>query len=197
MGDWNCSGVADGSYGLVGASLGLVVGGGASRSLVVVGCDRSSDRDVTTTSFAFPGTSAIRSSSPSSLAFSSSSSLLFPPSSFPSSPFPSLSSLCFSSSSSSMVPSKPANSYSVAICTRFARFASRASRRDLMAVNVVRMWSGNIPGLSWHHLSTISRSFASCSLMLLFVVMASFMAQLITIHCVFQPSINRCWPGRP
>ena len=46
MGDWNCLGGVDGSYGLIGVSLGLVVGGGVSHSLVVVGCEWSGDRDV-------------------------------------------------------------------------------------------------------------------------------------------------------
>ena len=65
----------------VALSLGVVVGLGGS-AFVVVECERSADRDVTTTSFASSRAFATR-STPSFLALSSSSS--------PSSPFPSLS----------------------------------------------------------------------------------------------------------
>ena len=190
-GDSSDSGGSKVLYCLVGTGLGLVVGAGASCLLVVVVCEWLGDCDITTTSFTFPGMSTICLLSPSSLAFSSSSSLPFSPSfPFPSFPFPSLFSLCFSSSSLSMVPSKPTNPYPVAVGARFACFVSQASRRDLMAANVVQMWLGNRHGFSRHHLSSIPHSFASSSLMLVFAMMSSFMAQFIMVFCSLPHDIS-------
>ena len=156
--------------------------------MVVDWCERSVDCDITTTSFTFPGASAIR-SSPSPLAFSFSSSLPFSPSfPFPSFPFPSLPPLCFSLSSPSMVPSRPANSYPVAVGTRFAHYMSQASRQDLMAANMVQIWVGNNLGFSRHHMSSILWSFLSCSLTLLFAVIASSVAWSIMDHFICQSS---------
>ena len=171
-------------------SLRVVVGLGGC-AFVVVECERSANCDVMTMSLVLSRAFATH-STPFFLALSSSLppfSLSFP-SSF-------LSSLHLSLSSPSLDPSKSTRSYLVAVGAQLARFASQAVRCDLTAVNVMWMWSGNIPGLSQHHLSSISWSFASCSSLLLFVAMASFMAQLITVHCVSQLSISKCWPGWP
>ena len=132
-------------------SLRVVVGLGG-RAFMVVECERSADCDVMATSL-MSSRAFATSSTPSFLTHSSSSSLFSSSLPFPIISFSisSLSSLCFFSFSSSMVPSKSASSYLVAVHAQLACFASQASRRDLTAANVMRMWSGNIPGLSRHH----------------------------------------------
>ena len=47
----------------------------------------------------------------------------------------------------------------------------------------------------WSFVAPFELRFSLCLLMLLSVAMASFVAQLIMVHCAFQPSINKCWPG--
>ena len=59
------------------------------------------------------------------------------------------------------------------------------------------MWPGKRPGFLWHHVSSILWSFASCSLMLLFAVMVSFVAQSITVHCICLSTSSKCWPDYP
>ena len=161
--------------------------------MVVDWCKRSIDHDVTMTSLVSSRASATHSSP--SLFLSSPS---FSPS-FPSLPFSisSLSSLCPSSSSPSLDPSKSAISYSVAVHVWPARFASQASRQDLTVVNMVQMWVENMPGFSWHHVSSIPWSFVLCSSMLVFATMVAFMAQLIMVCCVCLSSSSRCWPDWP
>ena len=166
---------------LVGRGLGLVVGVCESHSFVVVDCECLADCDVMVMSFMSP------------VCFSSSSLM---DSSSPSLPSPSLpfSSLCLFLSSSSMSPSKFESLYPVAVGTWLVYFASQTLKCDLTVANMVQMWVGNNDGFSQHHLSSISWSLVTCSLMHLFAAIASFIAQSITDHFVHQSSHMWCWP---
>ena len=123
--------------------------------------------------------------------------LLFSSLSFPSLRF-SISSLSLSPSSpSSTIPLYLVSSLFVNNVACWVHLASLALRWLQTAVNIVWMWLGNSDGFLWHHLSSISQSFALCSEMLLFSAMVSSMAQSITEYFVSQSSHTWCWPDWP